>query len=91
MIRLSTFREHCAAMATAEHKPDCPSLTAREPHWDAWAVRYDDDGHPSSMAWRGPKPKWEPPTCDGCNPESDRTLFAQMAAEVERYEQGELS
>ena len=87
MIRLSTFREHCAAMAKAEHKPDCPTLTAKRPHWQAWALTPDGRG----MVWRGPAPYWEPPTCDGCNPESDRALFAQMAAEVERYEQGELA
>ena len=87
MIRLSTFREHCAAMAKAEHKPDCPALTAKKPYWQAWALT--DGGR--AMVWRGPEPPWEPPTCDGCNPESDRALFAQMAAEVERYEQGELA
>ena len=91
MIRLSTFREHCAAMAKAEHKPDCPSLTAKKPHWDCWVVEYGADGRPCAMHWRGPEPRWEPPKCDGCNPEADRALFAQMAAEVERYEQGELT
>ena len=87
MIRLSTFREHCAAMAVADHKPDCPSLTAKKPYWPAWTIAADG----MSMRWNGPEPKWEPPPCDGCNPEKDRALFAQMAAEVERYEQGELS
>lgn len=91
MIRLSTFREHCLAMAAAEHKPDCLSLTAKKPHWDAWDVEHDRDGFPARMHWRGREPHWEPPTCDGCNPESDRALFAQMAAEVSAYEQGELN
>lgn len=87
MITLKSFREHCQQMAEAEHKPDCPSITAKEPHWDAWIPRYDDKGWPSSMVWRGPKPKWEPPTCDGCNSDADRALFARMAAEVEGYQQ----
>jgi hypothetical protein len=82
VIRLNTFREHCLTMAEAEHKPGCPSLTAKKPHWDRWAVEHDRGG---------PEPPWEPPTCDGCNPESDRALFAQMAAEVRAYEQGELT
>ena len=86
MIRLSAFREHCAAMAEAEHKPDCPSLTAKKPYWDPWAPTSDGRG----LYWRGPEPPWEPPKCDGCNPQTDRDLFAQMAAEVARYEQGEL-
>jgi hypothetical protein len=87
VIRLDTFRRHCADMATAQHKPDCPSLTAKEPHWDAWAVRYDAQGRPALMLWRGPKPKWEPPTCDGCVTDAERDLFAQMAHEVAVYQE----
>lgn len=70
-------------MAVAEHKPDCPSLTAKKPFW--WHFHLSEDGH--SMFWRGPEPKWEPPKCDGCNPESDRALFARMAEEVAHYQQ----
>jgi hypothetical protein len=90
VIRLDTFRQHCAEMATAQHKPDCPSITAKEPWWDAWTVRCDDKGWPSSMLWRGPKPKWEPPRCDGCVTDDERALFAQMAREVANYQQGNL-
>ena len=86
MGHLSTFRAHCEQMATAAHRPDCPTLTAKKPHWQSWALTSDGKG----MVWRGPEPRWEPPTCDGCNPESNRALFAQMAAEVECYEQGTL-
>lgn len=74
------FRE----MAEAEHKPDCPSLTAKEPFWSAWAIEMED-GAPARMRWRGPRPKWEPPTCDGCNSQGDRDLFSRLASEVESY------
>lgn len=97
MIRLDTFRRHCDEMAVAEHKPDCPSITAKEPYWPMWAP-IDDDGNWAErsgkpmvgLGWLGPKPKWEPPKCDGCNSEDERALFAQMAREVVNYQQGEL-
>jgi hypothetical protein len=50
-------------------------------------VRHDAQGRPASMPWRGPKPKWEPPTCDGCVTDAERDLFAQMAHEVAAYQE----
>lgn len=87
--RVETFRAHCARMATAEHKPECPSLTAREPYWSEWSAEYID-GEPMQLRWLGPKPRWEPPTCDGCLTDDERALFARMAAEAAAYQQGEL-
>lgn len=43
MSDLTRFRDHCSQMANAEHKPDCPSLTARNPYWPAWNL--SPDGH----------------------------------------------
>ena len=31
MSQLGAFRDHCAHMTTAQHKPECPSLTAVRP------------------------------------------------------------
>lgn len=84
MSGLTRFRDHCRRMSTAEHKPECPSLTAREPHWDAWILA--EDG--KSMTWRGPKPPWTPPTCDGCLTDADRALFERLADEVDAYSGG---
>ena len=83
--RLTTLRDHFQAMSEAEHLPDCPSITARGPFWSAWTPRYGPDGIPQSLLWRGPKPKWEPPKCDGCVSAEDRALFARLADEVGGY------
>lgn len=94
MSDLTRFRDHCREMATAEHKPECPSLTAVEPYWPpgGWDLIDDEgdwcarSGKPSTgLGWLGPKPKWEPPTCGGCLTDADRALFAQMAGEVDDY------
>lgn len=89
--RLDRFRDHCARMATAEHKPECPSLTAREPYWPpgGW-VATDGKNEANGLSWLGRKPKWEPPKCDGCLTDADRDLFARLADEVDQYQQGEL-
>lgn len=96
--RLERYRDHCRRMAEAEHKPECPSLTAVEPYWPpgGW-VPIDKDGNwdfggngMHGLGWLGPKPKWEPPKCDGCNPESDRALFRRLAEEADEYAQGSL-
>lgn len=85
-MSLKRLRAHCREMAQAEHKPDCLSLTAKEPWWDPWMVTDTDaNGVPTEFSIRGPKPKWEPPKCDGCNPAEDRALFAQIADEIDAH------
>lgn len=65
MSDLSNFRDHCAAMAVAEHKPECRLWVQRPGRWADWE-------HPS-------------PECGGCVTDSDRALFALLAAEVDDY------
>lgn len=92
--RLESFRDHCARMATAEHKPECPMLTWVEPYWCSWVPVYDEnDEIPRRLVWAGPKPttgEFQRPTCDGCNPEADRDLFRRLSAEVDQYLDGQL-
>lgn len=91
MTDLEQFRDHCRAMVTAEHKPECPMLTAVEPYWPPGGWDWTDWTDLSKgLTWIGPKPKWEPPHCDGCNPEADRALFARLATEADEYIQGSL-
>lgn len=82
--KLPTLRDHFLKMAQSEHLLDCPSVTAREPFWNAWIVEYED-GQPVAMRWRGPRPKWEPPRCDGCLSDEQREWFARLAGEVTEY------
>jgi hypothetical protein len=92
MFRITTQRDYFRQMSTAEHLPECPSVTAREPWWPIWAP-VDEDGNwcdrsgkPfQALGWLGPKPKWEPPKCDGCVSPSDRALFARLADEIDAY------
>jgi hypothetical protein len=86
--RLDTFREHCQRMSTAQHKPECPSLTARKPYWPpgGW-VPTDGNDPMNGLTWLGPEPAWSPPECDGCLTDADRALFGRLAAEVETYQQ----
>lgn len=90
--RLEAFRDHCRRMAEAEHKPECPMLTAREPWWPpgGW-VATDGVNEMNGLIWLGPEPEWVPPHCGGCNSADDRALFARLAGEVDAYAQGELS
>lgn len=91
--RLESFRDHCARMAVAEHKPECPMLTWREPYWPSWIPVYGEDGIPAQLKWAGPKPttgEFVRPTCDGCLTDDDRALFRQLAAEVDTYLDGQL-
>jgi len=82
MSTLSTFREHCARMATAEHKPECPSL--ERPKWTPWAD--GDDIPQGARVWRAiGLVQLPPPKCDGCVTDADRALFRQMADEVDHY------
>lgn len=85
MMRLTTLRDYFREMAQSEHLEDCPSVTARESFWQHWALVEGEDGAPSSMYWRGPKPKWEPPRCDGCLSDEDRAWFARLAVELDGY------
>lgn len=86
MSQLDEFRRHCARMATALHKPECPSLGP--PSRPVWGTVTGDDGIPSALRWVGNTPA--PPSCDGCNSVADRALFARLASEVEQYQQGAL-
>ena len=92
-MSLASDAEHYRRMATAEHKPECPSLTAVEPYWPpgGWAP-IDAEGNwctgpgiPTGLGWLGPKPEWSPPSCPGCNPPADRALFARLADEVDAH------
>lgn len=81
MSSLTTFREHCRAMSTAEHRPECAWLLWKP--GGAWVPQYEgEDEHPASLRWIAPPPR---PECNGCLTEADRALFAQMAAEVDDY------
>lgn len=73
MSDLTTFRDHCVAMTTAEHKPECE---ARLQDWTdrSFRFRYFDIPDP------GPRPE-----CPGCVTDADRALFARLAAEVADY------
>lgn len=83
MSDLTHFRDHCRTMATAEHKPECPSLTAKPP--PRTYPLYDDEGNICALGINLEAVSWRPPACDGCNPDIDRTLFARLAAEVDDY------
>lgn len=81
--RLERYRDHCRAMATAEHRPECPwsnpEKAEREnkprPVW-----RLSDDGH--GLVWGGmTAPVHEP--CDGCITDAERVMWAAMADEAE--------
>ncbi len=80
MSDLTVAAAHYRRMAAAEHKPECASLGPKSrPVWD---VNYDD-GIPSSMRWVGviiPRPG-----CPGCNPQTDRDLFARLADEIDAH------
>lgn len=81
-MSLKRLRDYSRRMAEAEHKDECPSLTAKEPYWSPWVLDEDNGG----FTWRGwRKPKWERPRCDGCNPAEDRALFGQIANELNQY------
>jgi hypothetical protein len=75
---LRSFGAYCAAMATADHKPDCdgarPTPPQRVPIIDTegrWA------------GWRQNPAR--PPTCPGCVSDLDRARWALLAAEVHDY------
>lgn len=86
MSDLTAFRDHARAMAQAQHKPDCPSLTAREPYWPpgGW-VPMDGNDPMNGLRWIGPKPPWSPPDCDGCVTNADREMWARLADEIDHY------
>jgi hypothetical protein len=74
---LGEFRDHCRRMAAAEHKPECPSL-------DPLKVRYVVPANDyTGPLWFGLQPIR--PKCRGCLTDADRTLFAQMAGEIDDY------
>ena len=84
MSTLTTFRDHCRAMAKAEHRPECAHLRP-EPFWQAWDLINGDDGIATGMFWRGPKPAWEPAPCDCHLSDDERALFTRLADEVDAY------
>lgn len=75
MSALTDTRDHCRRMATAQHKPECPSLERRR---DRWALA-DDNSH---LTWVPAPPRRE---CAGCVTDTDRALFARLADEIDRY------
>jgi hypothetical protein len=87
MSGLSDFRDHCRRMATAEHKPECPSLGPKSrPVWES--VYEDDSGMPCALRLAGfTEP---PPRCSGCNSPEDQAMFARLADEVDDYRSGDL-
>lgn len=91
MSTLTTFRDHCRKMARAEHKPECPTLHPWRPRWD-WVATRRGESHEhfpdGEYDWRPEPPK---PKCAGCNTKADQALFAQLADEVDRYEQLDLA
>ena len=82
-MSLSGFRDHCRAMAVAEHKPECPSLPKNQPYWPMWSSVFNERGEVEALRWNGPPPP--APTCDGCNSAEDRALFGRLAVEVGDY------
>jgi len=82
---LERFRDHCRRMVSRHHKPECPSLTAREPYWPPGGWIPIDGDPMKGLQWIGPKPKWEPPTCDGCLADDDRDRFRRLADEIDTY------
>lgn len=80
MSELTRFRDHCAAMSAAEHKPECewPSRGAVEAHNRQAAMFEHLFGEPDGTRGRATH-------CLGCVTASDRALFALLAAEVDDY------
>lgn len=84
MSDLSKFRDHCRKMATAAHKPECPSLPENQPHWPPRGCRAIRAVGELVLGRRnGPPPP--APKCDGCLTDADRALFAQMAGEIDAH------
>jgi hypothetical protein len=97
VTRLTCFRDHAARMAEADHKPDCPHVTAVKPYWPRWGAIDENHewcaktGKPMvGLGWLGPEPPWERPPCDGCVTDDDRALWRRLAAEVDAYVDGDL-
>lgn len=88
--RVEAYRQHCARMATAQHKPECPWSRPEQckpkPRWGfLYGVGSDT---PTALAHLG---FTEPPLkCDGCVSDVDRELFARLSAEAADYVQGNL-
>lgn len=82
MSDLTKFRDHAAAMARAEHKPECPSLHPVPWPPGGW-VPTDGEDSMNGLTWIGPPPP--PPECSGCLTDADRALFARLAGEVDAY------
>lgn len=80
MSDLTRFADHCREMATAEHKPACPSLSRPRPIWvPDWI---DDQGVHHGEHLSG---YLVPPPCEGCVTDAERALWTRLAAEVEDY------
>lgn len=79
MSELSKMRDHCRRMASAEHKPECPSLDTNLPNWVL-------DETNSFMTWIPAPPR---PVCDGCVTTGERELFCQLADEIDVYLTGD--
>lgn len=80
MSDLTTFRDHCLAMSTAEHKPECEwSSRGAVESKNRLEARFERlCGEPEGTRGRVTH-------CTGCVTAADRALFARLAAEVDDY------
>lgn len=78
MSSLGQFADHCRAMSTATHKPECKGSKPTPPQRSAVIT---EDGYFGGYRWTTE----QPPTCAGCVTDADRALFALLAAEVDEY------
>ena len=91
MSDLERFADHCRAMATAEHKPECcrcgrPYCCGCVGHPDyhpGWDEHYGTTRWAEHAA-RCPGNPGAPP-CPGCVTDADRALWTRLADEVAAY------
>lgn len=86
MTALTTLRDHARAMATAQHKPECP---VDLPFPDAFTWRSlrcgREDGHKAHRFERNDL-RWNcPGRCPGCVTDDERALWKQQADELDGY------
>jgi hypothetical protein len=80
MSDLTKFRDHCRAMATAEHKPEC--------EWWSLGLVKATNGQRIAFERLFDEPEGSRGRvvhCLGCVSDSDRALFGLLAAEVDDY------
>ena len=81
MSTLTTFRDHCRAMADGGHSPDCLVMTEKaRSNWGYFRMFRE-----WPEVW-GEQPTGPPTLCGGgCVNSADRELFARLADEVDAY------